>query len=158
MRRETLFMVISLLIALAVVPASYTFKGIEYADSTALFRAFGMLAIASGSSFLAYFLSLNPKIRRAFIGGAALTAAAIQAWVIYGVLLSKGDPKGAVVLFQIYLFSSLGPLVFSAIWAFTRPRWIYPKQGSAVKYALFGGLTTVINYFITLFIFYILTL
>lgn len=157
MRRETLFMVISLLIALAVVPASYTFKGIEYADSTSLFRAFGMLAIASGSSFLAYFLSLNPKIRRAFIGGAALTAAAIQVWAIYGVLLSSGDPKGAVVLFQIYLFSSFGPLILSTIWTFTRPRWIYPQQGGSIKYALFGGLATIINYFITLFIIYVLT-
>ncbi|WP_240017656.1 hypothetical protein [Mannheimia haemolytica] len=58
------------------------------------------------------FLSLNPKIRHAFIGGSAITAAAIQAWVLYGVLLSENDPKSAVVLFQIYLFSSLGPLFF----------------------------------------------
>ncbi|HDL1244610.1 TPA: hypothetical protein PWU98_001858 [Mannheimia haemolytica] len=154
MSKETLFMLISALIALVILPLAYT---VGIAKET-LGGNMGMLSIAAGCSFLAYFLSLNPKIRHAFIGGSAITAAAIQAWVLYGVLLSENAPKSAVVLFQIYLFSSLGPLFFSAIWAFTRPRWIYPKQGSAVKYALFGGLTTVINYLITLFIFYILTL
>ncbi|HGO5815265.1 TPA: hypothetical protein ACK3JR_001131 [Mannheimia haemolytica] len=154
MSKETLFMLISVFIALVIVPLAYS---LSIAKETAEVNM-GMLAIAAGCSFLAYFLSLNPKIRHAFIGGAAITAAAIQAWALYGVLLSESDPKGAVVLFQIYLFSSLGTLLFSTLWAFTRPRWLYPQQGSAVKYALFGGLTTVINYFITLLIFYVLTL
>ncbi|HGO5823611.1 TPA: hypothetical protein ACK3JW_001285 [Mannheimia haemolytica] len=154
MSKETLFMLISVFIALVIVPLAYS---LSIAKETAEVNM-GMLAIAAGCSFLAYFLSLNPKIRRAFIGGAAITAAAIQAWALYGVLLSESDPKGAVVLFQIYLFSSLGTLLFSTLWAFTRPRWLYPKEGSSVKYALFGGLTTVINYFITLLIFYVLTL
>lgn len=158
MSKETLFMLISVFIALVLVPIAYVLGIKEEVEIAVKTINFGVLVLASGCSFLAYFLSLNPKIRRAFIGGAALTAAAIQAWAIYGVLLSSGDPKGAVVLFQIYLFSSLGPLFFSAIWAFTRPRWLYPLQGSAVKYALFGSLTTVINYFLTLLIFYVLTL
>lgn len=157
MSKETLFMLISIFIALVIVPL-VSIGGTTEAESQRLSMNFGMLALAAGCSFLAYFLTFNPKIRRAFIGGAALTAAAIQAWAIYGVLLSSGDPKGAVVLFQIYLFCSLGPLLLSAIWAFTRPRWLYPQQGSVVKYALFGGLTTVINYLVTLLIFYILTL
>ncbi|AHG78841.1 hypothetical protein X875_2210 [Mannheimia varigena USDA-ARS-USMARC-1388] len=158
MSKETLFMLFSVLIALVIIPASYMFSNVDPLESSSVFKQFGMLSVASACSFLAYFLAINPKIRRAFIGGAALTTAVIQAWAIYGVLLSKGDPKGAVVLFQIYLLSSLGLLLVSTIWVFARPRWIYPQQGSAVKYALFGGSTTVINYFIILFIFYIFTL
>lgn len=156
MSKETLFMLISLFIALIVVPVA-SILGMTEAQSNMLAVNFGMLALASGCSFLAYFLVLNPKIRRAFIGGAALTAAVIQAWAIYGVLLSHSDPKSAIVLFQIYLFGSLGPLLLSSLWAFTRPRWCYPQQGNAVKYALFGGLATVINYLLTIFTFYILT-
>ncbi|HDL5698980.1 TPA: hypothetical protein PXE99_000777 [Mannheimia haemolytica] len=157
MSKETLFMLVSVFIALVLVPITYVLGIKEEGEIALKAMNFGMLAIASGCSFLAYFLSFNPKIRRAFIGGAALTAAAIQAWAIYGVLLSENDPKSAVVLFQIYLFSSLGPLVLSTIWAFTRPRWIYPQQGSTVKYALFGGLITPINYLITILVFYIAT-
>lgn len=158
MNKETLFMLASILIALLVVPFSYLFSVVEKTEEfNELILNVGILACASGCSFLVYFFSFNPKIRRAFIGGAALMAAAIQALVIYGVLLSEGDPKGVVVLFQIYLFSSVGPLILSTIWTFIRPRWIYPQQGSAVKYALFGCLTGPINYLITLLIFYAVT-
>ncbi|QLB19773.1 hypothetical protein [Mannheimia granulomatis] len=159
MKKETVFLLISVLIALVIVPISYLFSVIEEIDEFNLLAInTGILAIVSGCSFLVYFLRFNPKIRHAFIGGAALTAAAIQAWVIYGVLLSNGDPKGTVVLFQLYLFSSVGPLLLSSIWAFSLPPCIYPLQGGSVKYALFGGLTTAINYVLTLFIFYVLTI
>lgn len=157
MSKETLFMLASISLALVIVPASYMFSDLDTLENTPVFKQFGMLSVASGCSFLVYFLAIHPKIRQAFIGGASLTSGAIQAWAIYGVLLSQGDPKGAIALLQIYLLSSLGLLVVSTIWVFVRPRWIYPEQGSAVKYALFGSSTTVINYFIILFIFYILT-
>lgn len=89
MSKETLFMLISIFIALVIVPL-VSIGGTTEAESQRLSMNFGMLALAAGCSFLAYFLTFNPKIRRAFIGGAALTAAAIQAWAIYGVLLSSG--------------------------------------------------------------------
>lgn len=154
MQKDARVILSGMLLALLVVPAIAAYWALPALGATPT-MVFGRLCIASGCTFLAYFLARQKPIEPAFIGGSALAAAAIQAWVLYGIHLSEAN-DGAL-FFELYLFCSLGTLIVSTLVMLIRPRWLFPTHANTTKYALRGGLATVLNYFITILFFVLLT-